>query len=316
VAHVARKLRIEYPGALYHVINRGNYRRAIFGTAGAAAAFVTALEQACAQFAWRMHAFALVYNHFHLALETPQPNLVDGMHWLQTTFASRFNRYRDERGHLFQGRYHAPLIEDFAALTRVVSYIHLNPVRAHLVTADQMAAFRWSSLRRVIKGPRPDWLVADRFLTQLGFQDNPAGWADYVRYLRALAADPEEQQRLGFDELSDGRPIGTIGWRRAIARELSPRAFELGFERQDIIDIKTQRWLDELELGLRELGRSTLDIPDSSSSASWKIGLAARLRCRVAAPYRWICEQLHMASPTAVRMHVYRSRKLGPAHAH
>jgi REP element-mobilizing transposase RayT len=74
--------------------------------------------------------FCLLRNHYHVALTTPVPNLGDGMHWLQTTFALRFNRFRSERGHLFQGRYQSPLVEDAAALVRVVDYIHLNPVLA------------------------------------------------------------------------------------------------------------------------------------------------------------------------------------------
>jgi hypothetical protein len=78
------------------------------------------------------------------------------MHWLQGTFATRFNRFRKERGHLFQGRYQAILIEDAAALARVVDYIHLNPVRAEQVTAEQMVDFSWSSLRLFVRGERPD----------------------------------------------------------------------------------------------------------------------------------------------------------------
>ena len=75
-------------------------------------------------------------NHFHLASKTPAPNVTEGMHWLLGTFANRFNRFRDERGHLFQGRYQAQLIEDALALGRVVDYIHLNPVRAGLVAPE------------------------------------------------------------------------------------------------------------------------------------------------------------------------------------
>ncbi len=81
-------------------------------------------------------------NHYHLALETPDPNLVEGMHWWQSTFATRFNRFRGERGRLFQGRYQSPLVEDARALVRAINYIHLNPVRAHLVPAANCASFR------------------------------------------------------------------------------------------------------------------------------------------------------------------------------
>ena len=80
---MARCVRIQYEGTRYHVINRGNYRRDVFGTVGAAPAFLAAVGEACERHAWRVHAFVVMRNHYHLALETPSPNLVAGMHWLQ-----------------------------------------------------------------------------------------------------------------------------------------------------------------------------------------------------------------------------------------
>jgi putative transposase len=140
-----RKLRLEYPGAIYHVINRGNYRGHIFGTEGAKAAFEECLFEARTMSAWVLHAFVLMSNHYHLALETPEGNLVAGMQWLQATFANRFNRLRRERGHLFQGRYKALLVEGGGALGAVCHYIHLNPVRAGLVAVERLRSFRYSS---------------------------------------------------------------------------------------------------------------------------------------------------------------------------
>src|ERR1700674_1216405 len=111
-----RKLRIEYENALYHVLNRGNYRRDVFETEGAAEAFLSVLEEGSAIFGWRVHAYVVMRNHYHLAIETPKANLVDGMHWVQGTIAARFNRFRKVRGHLFQGRYQAILLENSATL--------------------------------------------------------------------------------------------------------------------------------------------------------------------------------------------------------
>ncbi|MCW5550350.1 MAG: transposase [Opitutaceae bacterium] len=102
---MARKLRLEFPGACYHIINRGNYRADIFRTEGAQAAFEGCVFEACVKSGWLLHAFVIMSNHYHLALETPAGNLVAGMQWLQATFANRFNKLRGERGHLFQGRY-------------------------------------------------------------------------------------------------------------------------------------------------------------------------------------------------------------------
>jgi putative transposase len=104
---MARKLRLEFPGALYHVINRGNYRADVFAAERTKEAFAACVFEACAKADWRLHAYVIMRNHYHLAIETPNGNLVEGMRWLQSTFANRFNRLRREQGHVFQGRYKA-----------------------------------------------------------------------------------------------------------------------------------------------------------------------------------------------------------------
>lgn len=104
---VTRKLRIEFAGACYHVTKRGNYRRDRFAAGGAARSFLCCLDQACTRYGWLVHAFVIMRNHFHLAVDTPEPNLSDGMKWRQRTWAMRFNRFRRETGRPFQGRYKA-----------------------------------------------------------------------------------------------------------------------------------------------------------------------------------------------------------------
>jgi len=208
---MARRLRIQYEGALYHVVNRGNYRRDVFETVGAVQAFVSVLVEAVVRYGWWLHAYVVMQNHFHLAVETPRANLVEGMHWLQGTLATRFNRFRDERGHLFQGRYQSILVEDFAGLAGLVDYIHLNPVRAGIVPAEQAAAFRWSSLSRFVKGPRFDRLTAaDWLAAQGGWTDSVSGWQEYQKHLQELSADSEAQKRLGFDGFSRGCVTGHL----------------------------------------------------------------------------------------------------------
>ena len=129
---MARKVRVEYAGAFYHVINRGNYRSWIFETEATRKSVLKCLTEVCQAKGWRVYAWCLMSNHYHLLIETPEPNLVSGMRWLQSTFANRFNRYRKENGHVFQGRYKALLI-DGEALGAVCHYIHLNPIRAGLI---------------------------------------------------------------------------------------------------------------------------------------------------------------------------------------
>jgi len=102
---MARSLRIEYPGAVYHVLNRGNYRTHIFSQEKAKQSFEDCLFNACVRYNWRLYAYCLLSNHYHIAIETPEGNLSIGMQWLQSTFANRFNRAHLSHGHLFQGRF-------------------------------------------------------------------------------------------------------------------------------------------------------------------------------------------------------------------
>ena len=98
---MARKPRIQYPGALYHILSRGNYRKDLFALAQTGVQFEKTLFEACERNGWIIHAYCIMGNHYPLALETPKGNLVEGMRWLQGTFGNRFNKFTGERGHVF-----------------------------------------------------------------------------------------------------------------------------------------------------------------------------------------------------------------------
>ncbi len=125
---------------------------------------------------WRLYGWCLMSNHYHLCVETPHPNLVEGMGWLQSTFANRFNRFRQSNGHVFQGRYKAILL-DGDAVGPVCHYIHLNPVRAGLVDASALQSYKdsgfarlwYPSRRRVFEFPEVSLDHAG------GLSDSPAG---------------------------------------------------------------------------------------------------------------------------------------------
>src|SRR5215217_7422686 len=130
---MARPLRIEFAGALYHVTSRGNERRSIFRTDRDRRTFLTLLEQAAKRFRWSVTAYVLMTNHFHLVLQTPEPNLSRGMQWLNGTYAAWFNHRHQRAGHLFQGRFHAFLVEKETYFAELLRYVVLNPVRANMV---------------------------------------------------------------------------------------------------------------------------------------------------------------------------------------
>src|SRR5882762_8095307 len=145
---VPRKLRIEYSGAIYHVMNRGNRREDIFIDDQDRRKFLTTLEEACQKTGWQVHAYCLMRNHFHLVLETPNGNLVDGMRWFLSAYTIRLNHRQKLFGHVFSGRYKALVVDGSGNgyLRTACDYVHLNPVRAKLLGPEQLLReFTWSS---------------------------------------------------------------------------------------------------------------------------------------------------------------------------
>ncbi len=142
---MARPLRIEYPGAVYHVTARGNARGDIFLDDADRTAFLELLGRAIERLGWLVHAYCLMDNHYHLLVETPKANLSRGMRQLNGTHTQRFNRAHGRVGHVFQGRYKAVLVEKEAHMMELSRYVVLNPVRAGMVEAA--GDWRWSSYR-------------------------------------------------------------------------------------------------------------------------------------------------------------------------
>lgn len=127
-----RPLRIQFAGAIYHLMSRGDRREAIFHDDHDRSSFLETLGQACEKTGWQIHAWSLMGNHFHLVAETTQPNLVAGMKWLMGTYTGRFNRRHGLSGHLFGGRYKSVVIDERSPgyLRTACDYVHLNSARA------------------------------------------------------------------------------------------------------------------------------------------------------------------------------------------
>lgn len=142
---MARPLRIEYPGALYHVTARGNARQPIFLSKADAHAFLDTLGATALRLGWRFHAYCLMTNHYHLLVETEHANLSRGMRHLNGVYTQAFNRAHKRVGHLFQGRYKAILVEAETYFLELARYIVLNPVRAGMVAEPK--EWLWSSHR-------------------------------------------------------------------------------------------------------------------------------------------------------------------------
>ncbi len=309
---MARKLRLEFPGAIYHVINRGNYRLWIFREEKTKHAFERCLFDACRRSHWRLHAFGIMDNHFHLALETPEGNLVAGMQWLQATFANRFNRFRGERGHLFQARYKSLLVESGEALGQLCHYIHLNPVRAGLVTVERLADFRYSSYWYVEHPTvRPDFLTAETALQSAGeLPDSRAGRCSYHDYLTWQAAEGPAGKSKAYVSLSKGWVIGTAGFKAALIADHKLQPDCRAWETAGAEEIRAQQCRAALERALAIVERTPANVEATSKSASWKLAIAAWLKESTEARTKWIAQALALGAPSAVSRNLatYRRR--------
>jgi REP element-mobilizing transposase RayT len=164
---MARPLRIEYRGALYHVTSRGDRQETIFDDDQDRRAFLNILGEVILRYRWRCHAYCLMGNHYHLMIETPEANLTKGMRQLNGVFTQWSNRRHNRSGHLFQGRYKAILVDREPYFLELARYIVLNPVRAGMVKHPRQWA--WSSYGAMIgKFAPPAWLTLDDLLAEFG----------------------------------------------------------------------------------------------------------------------------------------------------
>lgn len=162
----ARPLRVQYPGAFYHVMNRGNASGKIFRSERDFVGFLNLLGETVEKFKIRVHAFCLMTNHYHLLVETPLGNLARAMRHQNGVYTQRYNRQRNLEGHLFRGRYKSILVEEEAYLVELLRYLHLNPVKAKLVLKPE--AYAWSSHRYYLGGKVLDWLTTGHLLSYFG----------------------------------------------------------------------------------------------------------------------------------------------------
>ena len=187
---MARPLRIEYPGAVYHVTTRGNARADIFLSDADRQKFLDVLSDTIDKYAWLCHSFCLLDNHYHAIIETPDPNLSLGMRQLNGSYTQAFNRVHNRVGHVFQGRYKAILVEKENHLLELCRYVVLNPVRAGMVSKPE--EWKWSSYNgTAYAGKVPEYLTIDWVLGQFAEKKTVAR----QRYRRFVAEGLVDQAR-------------------------------------------------------------------------------------------------------------------------
>ena len=297
-----RKLRIQYPGAMYHVMNRGDQRENIFKDDVDRQKFLIALGECCLKTEWDIHAYCLMRNHFHLVIETPQPNLVAGMKWLLGVYTKRFNIRHKLCGHLFAGRYKALVVEGSGNgyLRTVCDYVHLNPVRAGLVKPEvPLESFPWSSYPDYLRpgSQRPRWLRVDRLLGEKGIpQDSEAGRQQFANEMERRRAEEGEAE---YGQIRRSWFLGSEEFRKELLASAQERVGlnHYGSDRHESEEQKADRIVQE---ELARLGWLPEELPRRPKGDKGKVTVARRLRHETTMSLNWIARRLHMGTWTYV----------------
>jgi REP element-mobilizing transposase RayT len=295
---------------------RGNQGQPIFKDDQDRRRLIETMAEACEKTGWRVYAYVLMSNHYHLLLRTPEPNLVDGMKWLQGTYTQRYNNRHELCGHLFQGRYKALIMDqqDPNYVQFVSTYIHLNPVRAGLVGEGRngLRQYRWSSYPLYLTQRCPEWLSRAEVLASLGL---------------------DEQKRRGYEAYMEGR---VLEWRNPKGREdleeqwkALRRGWYLG--NQSFLE-RLESWLEKAVAGhrreshsggarethderaaerllgrsLKALGLTEADLRELRFGSPEKVALAWWLRKHTTVSLRWVADRMNMGHYTRVTKAVSR----------
>jgi REP element-mobilizing transposase RayT len=301
---------------------RGNRGQEVFHDSRDRQLFLEALGGACEKTGWRVHAYVLMGNHYHLLVETPEPNLVAGMKWLQGTYTQRYNVRHRCHGHLFQGRYKAVVVDARPEETHfqvASTYIHLNPARAGLVRPGQerLKQYRWSSYPSYLNraGKRPAWLSTAKVMGSLRLRPNDLkGYEAYIegRVLELVTKAGCQGLAEEWETLRRGWYLGGEGFLEKLERYLG-EAIE-GRQRESHSG-EARAAHDEaaaaaiLAQGLGVLGLSAAELKQKPKGAAEKAVLAWWLRQRTTVSLRWLSEHLAMGHLTRVSQAVAQVKR-------
>ena len=303
-----RQLRVEYAGAIYHVMSRGDRAEDIFHDDVDRQDFLKTLAEACQKADFEVHAYCLMRNHFHLVVETPRGNLVGGMRWLLSSYTLRLNHRHHLFGHVFSGRYKALIVDGSGTgyLKTVCDYVHLNPVRAQLLgKEDRLLSYPWSSFGwyLVVPAQRPGWLRVDRLLGEHGIaEDTPAGRQEFERRMEARRAQATDGAE--WAAVRRGWCLGGEDFRQQILDRIAGRLGEhhAGALRRESAEAKAERIIAQ---ELKRLGWTAADLERRHKSDPQKLALAARLRGETTLTIKWIAARLHLGTWKSARVRLH-----------
>jgi REP element-mobilizing transposase RayT len=327
---MARSIRIQSSGAYYHVMARGNRREDIFHDDDDRRFFLHTLSQACEMTGWRVHAWVLMGNHYHLFLQTPEPNLVAGMSWLQNTLTRRYNVRHRKWGRLFGDRYKAVVVEgeDQYHYQTLMDYIHLNPVRARMIRpkdGQSVMDYAWSSIAGGYALPpkkRAKWLDAEAGLKAFNLADTVAGRRAMVERLDKRAVSEEikscgvppqgEEVDARASHLRRGWYWGTQAFGEAM-RKLGQKLLKKtapvsrAYQKHELVREHGERQaLEWLVRGLKAGGLRAGSLFQVKGSDPRKVLLADLLWRRTVVSQEWLAEKLAMKSAANVSQQLRR----------
>src|SRR5438552_2402585 len=274
-------------------MSRGDRREEIFRDDLDRKSFLRALGAACQKTGWQVHAYCLMSNHFHLVVETPRANLVEGMKWLLGTYTMRLNRRHKLSGHLFAGRYKSLLVDEATPgyLRAVCDYVHLNPARAKLLgKRERLQKYRWSSYPSYLRGRqnREAWLCCDRLLGEHGLlKDSPRSRLEFARRMEHRRVEPNDpsakQIRRGW----------SFGAQDFIARLLDrmPSSVSEHHHARERSQTDEQRAEGIILERLKELGWGKTELGARRKSDPDKVALARDLRSQTTMSLKWIARR-------------------------
>ena len=303
-----RKIRVEYPDAIYHIMSRGDRREDIFLDDVDRQDFLKTLAEACQKTGFQVHAYCLMRNHFHLVVETPNANLVAGMRWLLSAYTIRLNHRHKLFGHVFSGRYKALPVESSGNgyLRTACDYVHLNPARAGLLKPEErLLAYPWSSLVWYLAAPehRPQWIRVNRLLGEHGIQEDTAqGREQFERRMEARRLEQSDGESIKV--LRRGWFLGSSDFRKQLLEQMDGKLGQnhSGELRRETATARAERILAE---ELRRLGWDEAELAARRKSEPAKLAIAARLRKETTLSIKDIAARVRLGTSKSANIRIH-----------
>ena len=304
-----RALRIEYPGALYHIMSRGNHLERIFKDNTDRSLLLKTLGEAAKSSGWTIHSFVFMSNHYHLLIETHRPTLVKGMQYLNSTYTRRYNLRHKTFGHLLQGRYKALLIDPSNPnyFLTISNYIHLNPIRARIIQEpkelwkDPWNSAGWIAAKRA---KAPDWLKWQRVYAELGHTKRSlSAIRDYRQHLLQKAVDQQNPHQ--YQKIRRGWCLGS----EQFIQEMKDKLHELSrkitdresWNNEAVDELEQDRATRLLKTGAKSLGYSS----GAQVTGIDRILISRWLRLHTKVPVKWLARQFGLQTRGGMSSSIY-----------